>query len=218
MTTTTISTAASYDVLSTRVDAIKSDFNSFQQQIEGRFNGLAGDIRLLVEKFDRRSTTQWPTLIMAGGLVATLVAGIGGAFILPMKDNIARLEQIGAAGTAELKSAMSKFADNTVSEREFASYMGNAKDRRDDQQRNAEARFARVEKDVDSIQDKVVPRGEHEQKWAAQAQRDVEIQRQIDQVRDKVEGIYSPKDELQSLHRQVEQLTSAVSSAQSNKR
>lgn len=199
-------TAASYDVLATRVDGITRDFATFQQQIEGRFNGLAGDIRLLVDKFDKRSTTQWPTLIMAAGLVVTLVGGIGGAFVLPMKDNISRLE-----------SVVTKFGDGSVSEREFASYMSNAKDRRDDAQRATEARFARVEKDVDDVQSRAVSRGEIETHWAGQTARDQELQRQVDDVRGRVEGIYSPKDELANLHRQVEALNSALSASQSRR-
>ncbi|RYB01885.1 hypothetical protein [Lichenibacterium ramalinae] len=78
--------------------------------------------------------------------------------------------------------------------------------RRDDAQRISEGRFTRVEADVDRLQGAIVPRGEHDAHWADQRSRHTEIQRQVDDLRGRMEGIYSPKDQIQSMQRHIEDL------------
>ncbi len=90
-----------------------------------------------------------------------------------------------------------------------ARLMANTAARRDDQQRANEDRFRRAEADLDHLQAAIVPRGEHDAHWADQRSRDTEIQRQVDDLRGRMEGIYSPKDKIQSMERHIEDLEAA---------
>ena len=134
------------------------------------------------------------------GVVATIIGGFVALIYGPMKEGQSRIE-----------TAIEKMGENHVTKDAFATSIMTAKDRRDDAQRVTEDRFKRIEADVDKLQSSIVPRGEHDQKWVAQSARDAELQRQLDDARNRLESIYTPKDQLSTLQRHVEELEARLS-------
>ena len=173
------------------VNALVAEFAGFRDSVTRALDALWA-------KLDDRGRTPWGHMWSAMGVLLAVLTTVGGLALLPMGD-----------GQAKLEAAIEKFSDHVVTEKEFATFIGNTKDRRDDAQRANEDRFRRAEADLDRLQSAIVPRGEHEQRWNSQGQRDGEIQRQVDDLRGRMEGIYSPKDQIQSMQRHIEDLEAA---------
>jgi hypothetical protein len=174
------------------------DWDVAVTQLDGRVGAIESSLititdalRSLNNKLDDRGRIQWPAL----GVMFSVLVAVGGLVYWPMQQTQNRFE-----------GQITHISDTAVSKEDFNLITTAGKERRDDNLRVAEARFTRLEADLDQLQKLIVPRGEHEEHWRGQAARDIELQREIDTNTSQLAGIYSPKDELAALQRHIEDL------------
>lgn len=150
--------------------------------VEAAVESIRKDIHGLVSKFDERSKMPWGTLLAGLTLfwmVITSFVTIGGGVV--------------AWGLTQQNANIVKTLD------EFkATYENNRILSRQDY----DARFARVDATLMTS----VPRGEHEQIWAADAQRFLELQRQIDETKTALGSTYSLRDYIGRLTERIDTL------------
>lgn len=141
-----------------------------------------------------RSSINWaPVNIM---LAVCTVAG--GMFFTWVNSNNGRLE--GAIAKVEART------EAYVPRQDLDTRFSVISQRRDDLQRLTDARVERVERDLDALAKQLVPRGEHEQMWAAQRARDADLQRQADQNRQGLYDLNTPRDTIQGMQRRIDEL------------
>ena len=141
-----------------------------------------------------RSSINWaPVNIM---LAVCTVAG--GMFFTWVNSNNGRLE--GAIAKVEART------EAYVPRQDLDTRFAVVSQRRDDLQRLTDARVERIERDLDTVSKQVVPRGEHEQMWAAQRARDADLQRQADQNRQGLYDLNTPRDTIQGMQRRIDEL------------
>lgn len=122
----------------------------------------------------------------------------GGMFFTWVNSNNGRLE--GAIAKVEART------EAYVPRQDLDTRFAVVSQRRDDLQRLTDARVERVERDLDTITKQLVPRGEHEQMWAAQRARDADLQRQSDQNRQGLYDLNTPRDTIQGMQRRIDEL------------
>lgn len=170
--------------------------------LEVRVGGIEDGIRHIVTKLDSRDKVPWGAIIGsclgAITLIVTLVSGIGALAFSPL-----------SAGITDMKAAFVKMearADRYVPREDLDARFSVITQRRDDLQRLTDARVERIERDLDAASKQIVPRGEHEQMWAAQRARDADLQRQSDQNRQGLYDLNTPRDTIQGMQRRIDEL------------
>lgn len=73
-------------------------------------------------------------------------------------------------------------------------------------QQTASDRMDRFEAAVMKIQDGIVPRGEHQERWRSLENADLNLQRQVDAIRAEFGSSYSLNDAIQSIQARLERL------------
>lgn len=170
--------------------------------LEVRVGSLQEGIQHIVAKLDSRDRVPWGAIIGsclgAITLIVTLVSGIGALAFSPL-----------SAGITDMKAAFVKMearADRYVPREDLDARFSVITQRRDDLQRLTDARVERIERDLDTASKQIVPRGEHEQMWAAQRARDADLQRQSDQNRQGLYDLNTPRDTIQGMQRRIDEL------------
>lgn len=186
---------AAFGVLQERVHGLEQSFRSMESGVNDRFSGISSQIASLAAKLEERAKIPWS----AFGVMLTAVTVLGALVYWPIRENQARLIEV-------VDRLSIRMETNYASSREVELRLNAAGQRRDDMQRATEERIKRSEGDIDMIQKQLVPRGEHEQTWTGQRQRDVDLQRQIDEVRKGFGDLYSPKDALARMQQRIDEL------------
>lgn len=162
-----------------------ADHAALTQRVNGIENGVESirkDIHALVTRFDERTRTPWGTLLAGAGLLFTVMS----TFVTMLVAAVAW-------------GLLSQSANLIKSQDEFkAIYQSNrALDRQD-----IDAEFARI----DGVLARSVPREEHQQIWAAESQRFIELQRQVDEAKTALGSTYSLRDYIQRLTARIDTL------------
>jgi hypothetical protein len=165
--------------------SLKAAVDSFGRQMDA-----------LSTKVDERSKIPWPAL----GVMLSFITIIGGLVWYPVKTQQERLETLTA-----------RFAENAVTKSDLDYRLNVTGQRRDDYQRQNEIRSASNLEAINSIRDKIVPRGEHEEKWRAADQRFNDVQRQLEEVKRAFGDTFSLRDALQSMQKRIDGLETANS-------
>lgn len=170
--------------------------------LENDVAGIKSGISLIMQKLDGQGKVPWGALISAllgaVGLIVTIVGSIGALAFSPL-----------SSGIADLKAAVVKMEGRTeryVPREDLDTRFATITQRRDDLQRLTDARVERAERDLESLQKQVVPRGEHAEVWAGQRGKDENIQRQIDVLRKELSDLNTPRDTIQAMQRRIDDL------------
>lgn len=177
-----------------RLLMVEKDVTGLKEAMTALGTTVNDGFRQISTEMKARGTTNWQPVQI--GL--TLVTIAGGIFFTWVNSNTARLE----THIAKVETSYQRF----VPREDLDARFGIITQRRDDLQRLTDARIERIERDVDGVQKQLVPRGEHEQMWAAQRARDADLQRQADQARQGLYDLNTPRDTMQRMQRQIEQL------------
>lgn len=197
----------SLDVTNNRVSTLETsvrDLASSQAQLGIRLsaeinavsNALSAELKGLAGQFADRSKIPWPAL----GVMLAFITTVGGLVWYPVKDR-----------QDALQTAVLKLAENAVSRNDFEYRLRLSGERRDDFQRMAEVRDKDMEAKVEQLRDRIVPRGEHEEKWRGSDQRFADVQRQVDDVKRAFGDTFSLRDALQQMQRRIDALESVKS-------
>lgn len=150
--------------------------------VEAAVESIRKDIHGLVSKFDERTRTPWGTLLAGAGLLFTVMS----TFVTMLVAAVAwgLLSQ-----NANMVKSLDEFKAANVGDRILF-------------RQDIDTRFARV----DGILARSVPREEHEQIWAADAQRFLELQRQLDETKAALGSTYSLRDYIARLTQRLDTL------------
>lgn len=166
--------------------------------LEVRVGGIEDGIKTIVGKLDARDRLPWGVIGTFAGLVLTVIVSVGGLAFRPLGDGITDLK----ASLVKMESRTDRYVPREDLDARFTVLS----QRRDDLQRLSDARVERMERDLDGATKQIVPRGEHEQMWAAQRARDADLQRQTDQNRQGLYDLHTPRDTIQGMQRRIDEL------------
>ncbi|KAB7788073.1 hypothetical protein [Methylorubrum populi] len=203
----------SLDVTNNRVSTLEKsvgELASSQERLGLRLSSeitnvatsLSGEIRTLAGQFADRSKIPWPAL----GVMLAFITTIGGLVWYPVKDKQDKVDAAIQRLADTTADKLEKVADNAVTKSDLEYRLTVSGARRDEFQRQSEARDTKLENVVEQIRDKIVPRGEHEEKWRGNDQRFVDMQRQIDEQKRAFGDTFSLRDALQQMQKRIDAL------------
>lgn len=187
---------AEVGILKTRVTNIEADIHDLRETIQAGNAGLSAQIASVTSKIDDRSKVQWPAMM----LLLTVVITIGSLVYWPIRESQQRTVDV-----------LDRLIASTVPRTEVDIRFQTGAQRRDDIQRLTDERIGANSRDIAALEAKLVPRGEHEQMWAAQRQKDQDLQRQIDATAKAFGDLYSPRDALNRLISRLDALERELS-------
>ena len=150
--------------------------------LDAAVESIRKDIHSLVSKFDERSRMPWGTLLAAATLfwmVITSFVTIGGGVVA-----WGLLSQ-----NANIVKSMDEFRSTYDSNRIVSREDNNAK-------------FAEITGAIA----RSVPREEHQQIWQAQAHTDQDQQRQLDEIKNQLSGLYGARDFFKDVQDRLDRL------------
>jgi hypothetical protein len=188
--------------LEQRVYGLERGVHDLNQLFTGRIGEVSAQLAGLTTKLDERSRTPWATIVSAMGVVLAIVIAGGQLAKAPLDDALARLERdyerlgreaVRLPAFADLKATYE--SDRLVARQEF------------------DARFARMERETAEIERQareaaaaVVPRGEHQERWRSQDAAIAAIQRQLDELKSALGGVYGARDVIIDLRERLERI------------
>lgn len=175
---------ASYARLSERVENQGKDLIDIRSNMNTGFQTVNSAIGTLSNELRTNSRTQWPVLWAALSVGVTILAGLGFMALQPIKDNTSRLEM-----------ALVRLAESSVSQKEMEWRTA----------RGAEDR-ARTELAVADLRASQVPRKELERVWSAEDQQRMQMQKQIDEIKQGQASTYGARDILLDLKENQQRL------------
>lgn len=174
--------------LRTNQSAFKSDITEIKTAISS-----------LMSEMKVRNQTQWPVIWTAIGVVTGVISLLGGVLIYPMRNDMAKQEM-----------RLDKIVDVMVTGHDLDTRLTVSGARRDDWQRNSEGRSESNRDAIEKLQSEIVPRGEHDQRYAAIEREFADKQRQLDELRGRSDSLYGPRDELTRLSKEVDDLRAHI--------
>lgn len=154
---------ARYAALDERVTNLRTSFVNLEGEMRSGFAGLNSHLTSLSNELRTSQKTQWPVIWAAAGVVFSVLVGIGGALYLPVLNNLS--EQKG-----EIKELRSGFVP---------------RDEIDWRATRAAEDRARLETNLTDIRSQMTPRSERDSIMRGIEQRFSDIQRQLDQLRER---------------------------------
>lgn len=184
MTTNGFDPMAQYARLSERVENQGKDIVDLRSNMNTGFQSVNSSLNALSNELRNNSKTQWPVIWSAAGVcTAALVAA--GTFVYGTIGN--RQDRVEASLVAVVEKMV------TQKEMEWRTARG-AEDR------------TRTEIAVRDLRDNLVPRAEHERVWQTYSNRDADLQRQLDEVKQAQAGIYGARDVLLDLRERLDRV------------
>ncbi len=165
---------AQYARLSERVENQGKDIVDLRSNMNTGFQTVNASLSTLSNELRSNSKTQWPVIWTAAGVCFTVLAALGAFFYGTLSK-----------GQDRMDTAIAKLAENSVSQ-------GEMKWRTD---RAAEDR-TRTDAAIKDLREAQVPRQEMERVWQADDQQKVQLQKQIDELKQNQANTYSARDML----------------------
>ena len=188
--------------LETRVSGIERGMTALDDKISSRFKDTTDQFAQLNAKLDERSKTHWPTIWGAMSVVLGLVIAGGTLAFSPRDESIRRID----AGLKDLES--SRMATSGFSE-----FKGTYENNRLILRQDIDARFARLDGELSALERRMreaesaaVSRGEHQERWRAHDVALAALQRQLDDVKTALGGIYGARDVIIELRERLDRL------------
>ena len=182
-------------VLQERVHGLETSFRSLESSVGERFSALSAQIANVGVKMEERARIPWPAL----GVMMSCLTVVGGLVYWPVREGQQRIIEV-----------LDRLAATSVTKTENDLRFTSGAQRRDDAQRTTDSRIGRIEQDIIGHERVLVPRGEHEQAWLGQRQRDAEFQRQLEELRKGFSDLYSPRDALTRMQQRLDQIERLV--------
>lgn len=175
---------AQYARLSERVENQGKDIVDLRSNMNTGFQTVNAAIGTLSNELRNNSKTQWPVIWAAAGVCFTVLA-TGGAFFY---NSLSK-------GQDRLDNAIVKIAESAVSQKEMEWRSA----------RGAEDR-TRAEAALKEVRSAQVPREELDRVWAKYDQRDQDLQRQVDEVKQAQGSVYGQRDVILDLRERLDRM------------
>ena len=188
--------------LETRVSGIERGMSALDDKISSRFKETTDQLGQLTAKLDERSKTHWPTIWGAMSVVLGLVIAGGTLAFSPRDESIRRIE-----------AGLNDVAASRVSFSAFSEFKGTYENNRLLFRQDIDARFIRLDGEIGALERRiregetaVAPRGEQQERWRAQDAAVAALQRQLDDVKSALGGIYGARDVIIDLRERLDRL------------
>lgn len=175
---------AQYARLSERVENQGKDIVDLRSNMNTGFQTVNAAIGTLSNELRNNSKTQWPVIWAAAGVCFTVLA-TGGAFFY---NSLSK-------GQDRLDNAIVKIAELAVSQKEMEWRSA----------RGVEDR-TRAEAALKEVRSAQVPREELDRVWAKYDQRDQDLQRQVDEVKQAQGSVYGQRDVILDLRERLDRM------------
>ncbi|MBB4347915.1 hypothetical protein [Aliirhizobium cellulosilyticum] len=125
----------------------------------------------------------------------TILGGLGFLALQPIKDNIAQIRDDAKVLSASTTTSLSSLVDKMVTQKEMEWRTA----------RSAEDR-QRTEGAIKEIRTDLVPRAEHERVWQNYTNKDDDLQRQLDEMKQAAGSVYGLRDILLDLRNRMDRV------------
>jgi DNA repair exonuclease SbcCD ATPase subunit len=170
--------------LNRRQSDLESEMRSGFKAIESSMSAMSTEMRSsvagLTTTISERNKPQWQAIAVA----LSFCTIVGGLVYWPINSSTSRLE-----------NALATIADKMVTQKELEYRTS----------RGAEDR-SRMEASIKKLDDDQVPRAEHARAWQNYDQRLMDQQRQVDEVKQALGGIYGTRDALLDLRSRLDRV------------
>lgn len=174
---------------------VSSQIAQVQQNTSEQISALSTTIGNLGTKLEERAKIPWPAL----AVMLSFLVVVGGLVWFPIAEN---MKDMKVALITLDKESSSTF----LSRAEYTARTDSLGRLRDLQTQLFTDRVGRLENEVKENARSIVPRGEHDEKWSAQRDRDAELTRQIEEMRKNFAEMYSPRDALRTMQERISDL------------
>lgn len=186
---------AKYAQLGERVDNQSRQMADLDSRMRQGFSEIASQIRSLVDDIRGGSKTQWPIIIGFSSVTITVLGGLGFMALQPIKENIASIREDERQRALETKDSLSTIVANMVTQKEME--WRTARGQEDRQ---------RTEAAIKDIREGLVPRAEHERVWQNYTNKDDDLQRQVDELKQAQGNVYSARDVILDLRQRLDRV------------
>lgn len=186
---------ASWARLSERVENQGKDIIDLRSNMNTGFQGVNANLATLSNELRNSGKTQWPVIWSAIGVGILILSGLGFMALQPIKDNTARLEDSIVRVSENNQEAISKLAENIVTQKEMEWRT----------QRGAEDR-KRSDDALTDLRGGTVSRNEWSERNHARDGEIAELGRRIDEIRQEIGSQYTTRDVLLSTQSEVKDL------------
>lgn len=171
---------SSYAQLGERVEGQGRRLTNLEQTVAAGFRQVENSIGALSNEFRNSQRPQWQAI----GVALTFAALIGALAYWPIRES-----------TNDLKDAITVLSEKVVTQKELEWRTARAQEDR-----------TRTEIGIRDLRDGLVPRQEHERVWASYDQRLVDLQRQIDEIKQATTSVYNQRDIILDLRERIDRL------------
>lgn len=171
-------------------DDLRNSLATFVAKTDERFGSLGKDLdtkfTALGTTISAQSKTPWGNIIAACGVTFGILSGLIALITGPIISSV-----------GETKMSMREQRLETVQL---------IKDTSAAIVRDQDAFRMRINDEIKTMREHQVPRKEHEKDWAAQARADADMQRQINDLREQHNSLYSARDVIRRLEGDVDRI------------
>jgi hypothetical protein len=197
---------AQYARLSERVENQGKDIVDLRSNMNTGFQSVNASLTTLSNELRSNSKTQWPVIWAAAGVCFTVLATGGAFFYNSLSKGQDRLDAA-VIKNAELQQAsVSKLADTT--QQTFTLLADKVVTQKELEWRTARGQEdrARMEANVADIRAGLVPRAEHEWVWQNYTNKDQDLQRQVDELKQAQGSVYGARDVILDLRQRLDRV------------
>lgn len=167
---------------------VAASVNALTTRVETMFTSLAS-------KIDDKTATRWPVIWAAMGVGVSVLALFGAMAYAPINSSVARNERATEKIAESIVVFTTAVAKDFVTVREL-----------DARTARGQTDFSRAFEQIKEIRNDLVSRSEHAERWRAQDQAVANLQRQIDVQAAQFGQVYSAKDVIARMEREIEML------------
>lgn len=186
---------AKYAQLGERVDNQSRQIGDLDTRMKQGFSEIASQIRGLVDDIRGGSKTQWPIIIGFCSVSITILGGLGFLALQPIKDSISQIREDAKTLSSSSSASFATIVDKMVTQKEMEWRTTRGQEDR-----------ARMEGSIADIREGLVPRAEHERVWQNGEQRDADLQRQIDELKQAQGSVYGARDVIMDLRQRLDRV------------
>lgn len=197
---------AQYARLSERVENQGKDIVDLRSNMNTGFQSVNASLTTLSNELRSNSKTQWPVIWAAAGVCFTVLATGGAFFYNSLSKGQDRLDaavvknaELQQASTAKLvdstQQALVTLTDKMVTQKELEWRTARGQEDR-----------ARVEAAIADIREGLVPRAEHERVWQNYTNKDQDLQRQVDELKQAQGSVYGARDVIMDLRQRLDRV------------
>jgi hypothetical protein len=159
---------------------MRAGFKAMESGMASIANEMRSSVSALSTNLSERNKPQWQAI----GVAITFCTVLGGLAYWPIQSS-----------NTDLKAAISNLSDKIVTRQEM-----------DWRQARGQEDRLRMEQTIKDIRDNLVPRAEHERVWQNYTNKDQDLQRQVDELKQAQGSVYTARDVLLSTQSELKDL------------